>query len=84
VLSMDTLVATRVHPQFTVCEPRLLAAGTLQKVALTACLHMVVTLLPAMRKQRTAWQAQEVHNYKRDEAPLTTKTVALLVPRSGH
>jgi len=39
-----------------------LAAGKLKKVALTACMHKLVTMLNAMLKHRTAWQAQEVQN----------------------
>jgi transposase len=39
---------------------RLLAAGKLKKVALTACMHKFLTILNAMLKHRTPWQAQEV------------------------
>jgi transposase len=62
VLSMGTLVATRFHPPITALYQRLLAAGKLKKVALTACMHTLVTMLNAMLKHRTAWQAQEVQN----------------------
>jgi len=43
-----------------------------------------LTILHAMLKHRTSWKAQEVQNEKIYEAPLTTKTVAPLVPRSGY
>jgi len=62
VLSMGTLVATRFHPQITACYHRLLAAGKSKKVALTACRHKLWTMLNAMLKHRTSWQAQEVQN----------------------
>ena len=62
VLYMGTLVATRFHPPITALYQRLLAAGKLKKVALTACMHTLVTMLNAMLKHRTAWQAQEVQN----------------------
>jgi transposase len=59
---MGTRVAPRFHPQIKVFSQRLLAAGTRKKVALTACMHKLVTMLNAMLKHRTSWQAQEVHN----------------------
>ena len=62
VLYMGTLVATRDNPQITVFYERLLAAGTVKKVALTACMHTLLTILNALLKYRTPWQPQEVHN----------------------
>jgi transposase len=62
VLSMGTLVATRFHPPSKVCYERLLAAGNVKKVALTACMHKCLTILNAMLKPRTPWQPQEVQN----------------------
>jgi transposase len=59
---MGTLVATRFHPQIKAFYQRLLAAGKRKKVALTACMHKLVTILNAMLKHRTSWHAQEVHN----------------------
>jgi transposase len=59
-LSMGTLVATRDHPRSKAFDERLLAAGKVTKVALTACRHQLLTILTAMLKQRTPWQAQEV------------------------
>jgi transposase len=62
VLYMGTLVATRFNPQITAFYQRLLAAGKVKKVALTACMHTLLTILNAMLKHRKAWQAQEVQN----------------------
>jgi len=60
VFYMGTLVATRFNPQIKVFYARLLAAGKVKKVALTACMHTFLTMLNAMLKHRTPWQAQEV------------------------
>ena len=62
VFSMGTLVATRDNPQITALYQRLLAAGKVKKVALTACIHKFLTILNAMLKHRTPWQAQEVQS----------------------
>jgi len=62
VLYMGTLVATRFNPQIKAFYQRLLAAGKLKKVALTACMRKLLTMLNAMLKHRTSWQAQEVQN----------------------
>jgi transposase len=60
VLSMGTRVATRDNPRINALYERLLAAGKVKKVALTACMHTFVTILNAMLKHRTPWHAQEV------------------------
>ncbi len=60
VLYMGTLVATRYNPQIKAFYARLLAAGKVKKVALTACMHKLLTILNAMLKHRTPWRAQEV------------------------
>jgi transposase len=62
VLYLGTLVATRFNPQLKAFYQRLRAAGKIKKVALIACMHKLLTILNAMLKHRTAWQAQEVHN----------------------
>ena len=62
VLYMGTLVATRFKPQIKAFYQRLLAAGKIKKVALTACMHKLLTMLNAMLKHRTSWQAQEIQN----------------------
>ena len=59
-LSMDTRVATRDTPRIKAFYARLLAAGKVKKVALTACMRKRLTLLNAMLKHRTPWHAQEV------------------------
>jgi transposase len=60
VLYMGTLVATRYNPRIKAFDERLLAAGKVKKVALTACMHKLLTILNAMLKHRTPWQSQEV------------------------
>jgi transposase len=59
---MGTLVATRDNPQIKAFYARLLAAGNVKKVALTACMHTLLTILNAMLKHRTPWQPQEVQS----------------------
>jgi len=60
VLYMGTLVATRYNPRIKAFYERLLAAGKVKKVALTACMRKFLTILNAMLKHRTSWQCQEV------------------------
>jgi transposase len=62
VLYMGPRVATRFHPQSKAFYQRLLAAGKINKVALTACMHTLLTRRNARLKQRTSWQAQEIQN----------------------
>ena len=62
VLYMGTLVATRYNPRIKAFYERLLAAGKVKKVALTACIHTFLTILNALLKPRTPWQPQEVQN----------------------
>ena len=61
VLSMGTRVATRCTPRITALYERLLAAGKVKQVALTACMHTFLTLRNALLTQRTPWHAPEVH-----------------------
>jgi transposase len=58
---MGPLVATRDNPQSKAFSERLLA-GNVKKVALTACMHQLWTILTAMLHHRTPWQPQEVQN----------------------
>jgi transposase len=58
VLSMGTLRATRCNPTIRPFYQRLLAAGKAKKVALVACMHKLLTILNAMVKHHTPWQAQ--------------------------
>jgi transposase len=57
-LYMGTLRATRCNPAIRRFYERLLAAGKAKKVALVACMRKMLTILNAMLKHRTPWQAQ--------------------------
>ena len=60
VLSMSTWVATRYNPVIKAFYARLLAAGKLKKMALTACMHKLLTIVNAMVRDMTPWQPREV------------------------
>jgi transposase len=53
---MSTLVATRHNPVIREFYERLLAAGKEKKVALTACMRKLLTILNAMAKNQQRWQ----------------------------
>ena len=53
-------MATRYNPVSKAFYARLLAAGTLKNVALTACMHKLLTLMNAMVRDMTLWQPWEV------------------------
>ena len=55
VLYMGTLVAVRHNPVLRAFYQRLRAVGKLPKVALTACMRKLLTILNAMLKYRTRW-----------------------------
>jgi transposase len=55
VLYMSTLVAVRHNPALAAFYQRLRAAGKAPKVALTACMRKLLTILNAMLKHRTRW-----------------------------
>jgi transposase len=57
-LYMGTLRATRCNPVIRTFYERLLAAGKAKKVALVACMHKLLTIVNAMLKHQTPWQAQ--------------------------
>ena len=59
-LYMRTLVAVRYNPVLKNFYARLRAAGKAAKVALTACMRKLLTILNAMVKHQTPWQPQEV------------------------
>lgn len=59
-LYMGTLVAVRHNPVLQAFYTRLLAAGKAKKVALTACMRKLLTILNAMVKHKTPWQPREV------------------------
>jgi transposase len=53
---MATLAATRFNPAIRAFYLRLCAAGKEKKVALTACMRKLLTILNAMVKTGTPWQ----------------------------
>lgn len=55
VLYMGTLVAVRHNPVLRAFSQRLRAVGKLPKVALTACMRKLLTILNAMLKHQTRW-----------------------------
>ena len=55
-LYMGALVASRWNPVLRTFYQRLCAAGKPKKVALTACMRKLLTILNAMLKHRTPWQ----------------------------
>jgi transposase len=56
-LYMATLVATRRNPVIQAFYQRLLGMQKPKKVALTACMHKLLTILNAMARRRTPWCA---------------------------
>jgi len=54
-LYMATLVATRFNPTIAVFYHRLRTAGKEHKVALTACMRKLLTILNAMARDHTHW-----------------------------
>lgn len=54
-LYMATLVATRHNPVIKSFYDRLCTAGKTKKVALTACMRKLLTIMNAMLKHRTPW-----------------------------
>jgi transposase len=57
-LYMATLVACRHNPPVTAFCERLCAAGKPKNVALTACMHKLLTILNAMVRQGSRWSPQ--------------------------
>jgi transposase len=55
-LYMAALVASRWNPVIMAFYQRLLSAGKAKKVALTACMRKLLTILNAMLKNHTRWQ----------------------------
>ncbi len=54
-LYMPTVVAIRFNPVIRRLYQRLLAAGKLKKVAITACMRKLLTIVNAIMKHRTTW-----------------------------
>lgn len=57
VLYMATVAGTRFNPVIRACFRRLRAAGKPPKVALTACMRRLITILNAMVKTQQPWRA---------------------------
>jgi transposase len=55
-LYMAALVAARYNPVIKSFYQRLLSAGKPKKVALTACMRKLLTILNAMTRDQTSWQ----------------------------
>jgi transposase len=55
-LYMAALVATRYNPVIQAFYHRLVAAGKPKKVALTACMRKLLTILNAMMRHQTPWR----------------------------
>ncbi len=55
-LYMSALVATRRNPVIKAFYQRLCGAGKAKKVALTACMHKLLTILNSMVRHRTPWK----------------------------
>ena len=58
-LYMSSLVAVRYNPVLKAFYNRLRAAGKPAKVALTACMRKLLTILNAMIKHQKPWHPQE-------------------------
>jgi transposase len=61
-LSMSTLVAVRYNPVLKAFYERLRATGKAAKVALTACMRKLLTILNAMVQHHAPWQPEEVRS----------------------
>ena len=53
---MAAVVASLCHPMIRAFYHRLCAAGKAKKVALTACLRKLLTILNAILRTRRPWQ----------------------------
>ena len=58
VLYMSTLVATRHNPVIRDFYIHLISQGKLHKVAMTACMRKLLTMLNAMIRDQTYWQPE--------------------------
>ena len=59
-LYMSTLVTTRLNPLIRAFFERLCGVGKAKKLALTACMRKLLTILNAMAKTKTAWRDQGI------------------------
>ncbi len=62
VLYMSAIVAARFNPVIRAFYQRLQRAGKAKKVALTACMRKLLTILNAMLKHRTPWRQIEAQH----------------------
>lgn len=62
VLYMSTLVAVRYNPVLRTFYARLRAAGKVPKLALTACMRKLLTMLNAMARDDLPWQPRVIHS----------------------
>ena len=53
---MAALVGVRYHPLLRTFYDRLVARGKPKQVALTACMHKLLTILHAVLRAYTPWQ----------------------------
>lgn len=53
---MGTLAAVKHNPAIRALYDRLCAAGKPKKLALTACMHKLLTILNAVVSHNTPWQ----------------------------
>jgi transposase len=60
VLYMAALVASRRNPVIRAFYARLRAAGKPAKVALTACMRKLLTILNAIARSGTPWQPTRI------------------------
>ncbi len=59
---MGAIVAARFNPVIRAFYQRLQRVGKAKKVALTACMRKLLTILNAMLKHRTPWRQMEAHH----------------------
>jgi transposase len=59
---MSAIVAARFNPVIRTFYERLQRAGKAKKVALTACMRKLLTILNAMLKHRTPWRMSEAQH----------------------
>lgn len=60
VLYMATLAAIRSNPAIRAFHKKLIAAGKAKKVAITACMRKLLTILNAMVRTNTRWNSEFV------------------------
>jgi transposase len=86
-LSMSPLVAVRSNPVLKVFYERLRGAGKAAKVALTACMRKLLTLLNAIANHHLPWQPQGVppaEQGTRDEQDSCSAPASLWLPAAGE